>query len=157
MAATTTFVHFELEGERLALALADVREVARVARYTPVPRAPAIVRGVANIRGRVVTLLDAHVIYGAPGVAAADATAPGQAVVFAAPRDHLALYVRARVQIGRGQEAEMEAGVRPPADASAAPGGRVVRFEDGIVTMISASALAEHCETKVLDRYRRRA
>jgi len=159
MGAAMTFVHFELGGDRLALPLSDVREVARVLRHTPVPRAPAHIRGVANIRGRVVTLLDADVLYSAPGGAAAGREDPGQAVVFASPRDHLALFVRSRVQIGRGQEAEVEGGARGPApgDGSAPPAGRVVRFEDGIVQMISAADLAAHCEAKVLERYRRRA
>jgi len=159
MGATTTFVHFELGEDRLALELADVREVARVTRYTPVPRAPALVRGVANIRGRVVTLLDAEVLYGGPEGERAPGPQAGQAVVLAPPRDHLALFVRSRVQIGRGQEAEVEGGPRGrvPADGSGAPAGRVVRFEQGIVQMIPAAGLAAHCEAKLLERYRRRA
>lgn len=158
----TEFVHFTVDGDRLALPLEEVREIARISRMTPVPRSPAAIRGLANIRGRVVTLLDAEVLYGLRPPEGAALEASGQAVVFAAPRDHLALFTRSRVDIGRGQEADLPPetpGASPaaaPGRGSRAPLGRLVLFGDGVVHLIPTGDLQAHCEDQVLERYRRR-
>jgi purine-binding chemotaxis protein CheW len=49
---------FEIGGQRYALPAADVREIVRAVAITPLPRAPAIVEGVINFRGRIVPVLD---------------------------------------------------------------------------------------------------
>lgn len=154
MAATTTFVHFRIAGDRLGLALEDVQEIARVTRITKVPRTPAMIRGLANIRGRVVTLLDAEVLYG--GIEGAPPGDQGQAVVLAPPREHLALYTRSRLDIGRGREADT---ARAPAtrtlERDRPPAGAMVLMGETVVHVIPAAEIASHCETETLKRYRR--
>jgi purine-binding chemotaxis protein CheW len=49
---------FEVGGQTYGLAAPDVREIVRAAAIVPLPRAPAIVEGVINVRGRVVPVLD---------------------------------------------------------------------------------------------------
>jgi purine-binding chemotaxis protein CheW len=49
---------FSLGELRLALPAAVVREVTRAVAITPLPRAPAIVEGVINVRGQLVPALD---------------------------------------------------------------------------------------------------
>ncbi len=49
---------FEIGGQRYALPAADVREIVRAVAITPLPRAPAIVEGVINLRGTIVPVLD---------------------------------------------------------------------------------------------------
>ncbi len=52
-------VVFRLEKERFALPLSAIREVlVPPLHYTRVPRAPPSVRGVINLRGRVVTIVE---------------------------------------------------------------------------------------------------
>lgn len=52
-------VVFRLERDRYALPLAAIREVVVAPlRYTRVPRAPAAMKGVINLRGRVVPVVD---------------------------------------------------------------------------------------------------
>lgn len=52
-------VLFRAAGRRFALPLAEVREVVLPPRsFVRVPRAPALLRGVMNLRGRVVTVVD---------------------------------------------------------------------------------------------------
>ena len=164
MGATTTFVHFTVDGDRLAVSLEEIREVARVTQITPVPRSPSIIRGLANIRGRVVTLLDADVIYArsARGAGAARSAAPGgdggHAVVFSGPRDHLALFTRSRVDLGRGEEASVggePAGGSPP-DPGAPPMGPLLTFGEDVVRLLPAAGIAAHCGARILERYRRR-
>jgi purine-binding chemotaxis protein CheW len=56
---STRHVLFRAAGRRFALPLAEVREVVLPPRsFVRVPRAPAEVRGVMNLRGRVVTVVD---------------------------------------------------------------------------------------------------
>ncbi len=49
---------FSLGAEAYAIALRHVREVVEIAPLTPVPGAPAAVRGVMNLRGHVVPVVD---------------------------------------------------------------------------------------------------
>ena len=49
---------FNLEEQRFALPASDVVELVRAARLTALPRAPAIVEGVLNVRGVLVPVLD---------------------------------------------------------------------------------------------------
>jgi purine-binding chemotaxis protein CheW len=51
-------VVFEVAGQLYALPAADVRELVRAVAIVPLPRAPAIVEGVINLRGKVVPVLD---------------------------------------------------------------------------------------------------
>ena len=44
--------------QTLAVSIADVREILQVGRLTPMPRTPAFVRGVMNLRGAVVPVID---------------------------------------------------------------------------------------------------
>lgn len=53
-----TWVTFSLAGETFALPVEPVREVVRVASITRVPHAPRPIRGVTNMRGRVIPVID---------------------------------------------------------------------------------------------------
>ncbi len=59
-------VIFGLDGERLALPMAAVREIVRTLPLGPVPRAPDCLLGLANLRGRVLPVLDLRRLLGAP-------------------------------------------------------------------------------------------
>jgi len=50
----------------LALPIQEVREIQQVARLTPVPRSPDFVRGVMNLRGAVVPVIDLAARLGQP-------------------------------------------------------------------------------------------
>ncbi|MFN7135178.1 MAG: chemotaxis protein CheW, partial [Myxococcales bacterium] len=57
-------VVFTAASERYALPLAAVREVVVPATLSRVPRSPAAVCGIMNLRGRVVTVVDLGVLFG---------------------------------------------------------------------------------------------
>jgi purine-binding chemotaxis protein CheW len=168
-----TFVHFTVDGDRLAVPLSEIAEVARVAQIAPVPRAPSVIRGLANIRGRVVTLLDMDVLYGRGAGGGPPASGEGHAVVLAAPRENLALFTRSRVDVARGGLASVagRGGPAPgivaaaeagPADAAARessgpPAGTLVHCEGVVAHLLPPAEIAAHCEARVLERYRRRA
>jgi purine-binding chemotaxis protein CheW len=59
-------VVFELGGRLYGLPAADVRELVRAVAVVPLPRAPAVVKGVIDLRGRVVPVLDVRRRFGLP-------------------------------------------------------------------------------------------
>ncbi len=66
-------VVFRLEKDRYALALAAIREVVvPPERFTRVPRAPGVVSGVMNLRGRVVTVVELGGLLGLTGPGSRD-------------------------------------------------------------------------------------
>ena len=71
--ASVKVLLFTLAGRRHCATLGSVREVIPVQPATPLPGAPRHVRGIINVRGSIVTLLDAAM--SEYGVAANDATA----------------------------------------------------------------------------------
>lgn len=59
---------FELEGARFAVDVAQVREISRCPPLVPLPHAPALIEGVADLRGTVLPILDLGRALGRPPV-----------------------------------------------------------------------------------------
>jgi purine-binding chemotaxis protein CheW len=53
-----------LENEAYGIAVLKVREIMRLQKITPVPQMPAFVKGVINLRGRVIPVVDLRVKFG---------------------------------------------------------------------------------------------
>ena len=64
--AVTQFLTYRLGEETFALDIAKVREVLDFTSITKVPRTPAFMRGVINLRGSVVPVVDLKVKFGMP-------------------------------------------------------------------------------------------
>ncbi|MFH0809928.1 MAG: chemotaxis protein CheW [Pseudomonadota bacterium] len=58
------YLTFALSGEEFALEIAKVREVLDYPHITKVPRMPEYLRGVINLRGNVVPVIDLHLKFG---------------------------------------------------------------------------------------------
>ncbi|MBL9210715.1 MAG: chemotaxis protein CheW [Opitutaceae bacterium] len=58
MSETTQYATFYLDGLFLGVEVQQVQEVIRFQPMTPVPLAPAIVQGLINLRGQIVTAID---------------------------------------------------------------------------------------------------
>ncbi|MBK8189457.1 MAG: chemotaxis protein CheW [Vampirovibrionales bacterium] len=56
--ATKTFTTFKLKDQLFGVEVLYVREINRQLDTTPVPHAPCFVRGLLNLRGQIVTILD---------------------------------------------------------------------------------------------------
>jgi len=63
----TQLVVFTLKQEEFACHIADVREVLKMVRITPLPRSLDFVEGVINLRGEVIPVLDLRKRFGLPG------------------------------------------------------------------------------------------
>jgi purine-binding chemotaxis protein CheW len=62
------WVAFSLAGEHYGLPIASVQEIIRVSEITRVPDAPEVVRGVVNLRGRVLPVVDLRLRLGLPAI-----------------------------------------------------------------------------------------
>lgn len=63
-----TFVTFNLAGERFAIPVEPIEQVVRVSAITRVPHAPRPIRGVTNLRGRVIPVIDLRLRIGLPEI-----------------------------------------------------------------------------------------
>lgn len=61
---TTQYLTFKLDGEIFALDISKVREVLDFTTVTKVPRTPDFMRGVINLRGSVVPVVDMRLKFG---------------------------------------------------------------------------------------------
>ncbi|WP_235264125.1 chemotaxis protein CheW [Geoalkalibacter ferrihydriticus] len=61
---TNQYLTFKLDGEIFALGIAKVREVLDYTAITKVPKSPDFMRGVINVRGGVVPVIDLRVKFG---------------------------------------------------------------------------------------------
>jgi len=62
------YLTFKLADEEYGMAILKVREIIGLMDITAVPRAPAHVRGVVNLRGKIVPVLDLRRKFGLPDV-----------------------------------------------------------------------------------------
>ena len=108
-------VTFALDGEEFGIPVVRVREVIRVSEITRVPQAPPHVRGVTNLRGRILPVVDLRSRFGLP---AADVTSRSRIVVVEAGDRVVGLLVDAVLQVAK-----------VPLDVIAAP-PEEVRSED---------------------------
>jgi len=61
VAESKQFVAFKLEDEEYAVEILNVQEIIRWSHITRVPKAPTFVKGVINLRGRIIPVIDSHV------------------------------------------------------------------------------------------------
>ena len=65
----TQYLTFRVSGEEYAISILNVREILAYETVTPVPNTPASIRGVMNLRGLVVPVIDLGVKFSNPPTA----------------------------------------------------------------------------------------
>jgi len=66
------YLTFDLADEHYGLEIMRVQEIVGIMPVTRVPRLPAFVAGVVNLRGRVIPVVDLRLAFGLPGVEATE-------------------------------------------------------------------------------------
>jgi purine-binding chemotaxis protein CheW len=66
---TGKYLTFILAQERYSVPVLKVREIMRLRPVTPVPRMPAYIKGVINLRGKIVPVIDLRERFGLPQAA----------------------------------------------------------------------------------------
>jgi purine-binding chemotaxis protein CheW len=61
------YLSFQLADEQYAIQVLRVREIVKIQHITAVPETPADVRGVINLRGKVIPVIDLRIKFGMPG------------------------------------------------------------------------------------------
>ena len=89
-------ITFEARSEWYGVPAREVLEVAQLRGVRPVPRAPGVVAGLAEIHGRIVTLIDLDRMLSG---AAPDGAGSIFGVVLAPPYDHLGLLIRSEIDV----------------------------------------------------------
>lgn len=69
-----TYLTFHVDGEEYAVPVAYVTEIVRLQKSFAIPDVPSYVRGVINLRGKVIPLLDVRNRFGLPDAAYTDRT-----------------------------------------------------------------------------------
>jgi purine-binding chemotaxis protein CheW len=136
---------FELGQARYGLMSAFVRELFRAVAIAPLPKAPAIVEGIINVRGRVVPVLDIRARFGAP----AKPLEPSDWLIVAAAGGRLvAIRVDGATDLVRvdTQRIEESIGVR---GAEYVAG--VVKLPDGLVLIHDLGTFLSETEGLALD------
>ena len=64
METSNTYLTFLLKNELYAISVSNIKEVLEVPRITQIPRMPEFMRGVINLRGEVVPILDLRIKFG---------------------------------------------------------------------------------------------
>ena len=148
-------ITFEARSEWFGLAAKDVQEVARLRGVRPVPCAPDVIAGLAEVHGRIVTLIDLDRLMAPAAAPAADGSRGAGAreaygVVLAPPCDHLGILVRSDVDVS---SAATEDAVPPPGDPS---GWLQVRLPvgDRLLNLLSLTALVARVEATIRRGFR---
>lgn len=68
------YLTFALNGEFYGIDVLKVREIIRLTEITAVPQMPAYVRGVINLRGKIIPVMDLRLRFGFPESASTDQT-----------------------------------------------------------------------------------
>jgi len=58
---TIQVVVFSIDNEEYAVPISDVREIVKTAEITPVPNSPDFVKGIVNLRGEIVVVVDLEI------------------------------------------------------------------------------------------------
>lgn len=68
------YLTFNLGGEEYGIEIRKVKEIIPMQRITRIPRAPVYVRGVINLRGRVIPVIDLRTTFGMESIADTERT-----------------------------------------------------------------------------------
>jgi len=68
------FLTFFLEDEEYGIEILKVQEIIGMMSITPVPRTPSFVRGVINLRGKVLPIIDLRLKFGMPAIVQTEET-----------------------------------------------------------------------------------
>jgi purine-binding chemotaxis protein CheW len=138
---------FEIWHERIGIPVADVREVVRAVSIARLPRAPAVVEGVVNVRGSIVPVLDIRARFNLP-----------RKIV--EPSDHLVIAFAKRRLVAIRVDRVTDLLVLERSDvedlAVAVPGtglvAGVAKLHDGLLLIHDLATFLSATEAEALDR-----
>jgi purine-binding chemotaxis protein CheW len=138
---------FALDDGWYGIPLAATREVFRLPAITPLPRAPAVIEGIINIRGRIVPVFNLRRRFGL----AENPPHPGEHLLFATAGSRpVAMRVDRVLGAAVVDPQDVEAPYCPHAGASPFTG--VAKCADGLVLIHDLGAFLDEAEAADLDK-----
>jgi purine-binding chemotaxis protein CheW len=132
-AAELHLVTFALDREEYGIPVSQVREVIRVAEITRVPQAPEHVRGVTNLRGRILPVVELRTRLGLT----AAVTTPRSRIVVVELRDRvLGLLVDAVLQVAKVPAETVTAAPEEVRSAETDYLGGVARWDGRLIILL---------------------
>jgi purine-binding chemotaxis protein CheW len=140
---------FSFGGDVYGVPLVAVKEIFPADDLYPVPRAPRPIRGLVDVRGRMVTALDVAALIGGEEAPAGR----GNLMILIEPRDHLGLWSPAAIDL---RAVDLTAVLPRPDGKEADPDvfEGFVTTPEGLVTLLSVDRVVRACEQEILKRYR---
>jgi len=139
--ATEHLATFFLEGEEYGVDVRQVQEIRRVTEITTVPRAPEFVRGVINLRGRILPVLDLKRKLGLGDVALERAT---RIVVVRVRERRLGLLVDGASQVLRVPVSRIEPAPEEVVDKGGDYIRGVAKLDDRLIILIDLERALAH-------------
>ncbi|BAS28787.1 chemotaxis protein CheW [Limnochorda pilosa] len=130
-------VIFQLGGDRFAVGVTDVREVLRTPPLTRLPGAPPYVRGVANLRGEVVPVVDLRMKLGAPENPHHDS----RVLVCELEGEAIGIEVDDVQEVSTLDQSQIHAAPRQWSDEARAPLTGIARVEDELILVVDLPRL----------------
>jgi purine-binding chemotaxis protein CheW len=124
---------FVLDREEFGIPVTQVREVIRVSEITRVPQAPPHVRGVANLRGRILAVVE---LRSRLGLAPSELTPRSRVVVVEVRGRVLGLLVDAVSQVTKVPESSVVAAPQEVVSADAAYLTGVARWQSRLIILL---------------------
>jgi purine-binding chemotaxis protein CheW len=129
------YLGFLLDSHRYALGLANVETVVRAVAITPLPKAPAIVLGLINARGRIVPVVSLRTRFRLPD---REISLSDQIILARTARRGVALLVDSVCGLVEGRETEIvQAGMVVPG----------MQYVDGVIKQADGMALIHDLDT----------
>ena len=149
------YLHFAAGRRRLALPMVEVREVAEIRSLVPVPGAPKVVGGLAEIRGRIVTILDPSADDPASDLPAGAPPSSLFVAIFSEPLDHLGVLVYGLPETARATEGPPHADAPGNARTESwlLPGGDIHLTGGHRAALLDPRRLAEHASECVRKQF----
>ena len=136
-----------LDGHRHALRLAAVEHIARMVEITPLPAAPSVVIGMANVQGRILPVYDLRRRFGLPQ---RNVTLTDRLIIARTARRPVALIADAVIEVIACAESDLIAAENILSGVESIEG--VVRLKDGLILIHSLDKFLSLEEQQSLDR-----
>jgi len=137
---TSRWVTFRLDTETYAINVLSVQEVLKDTKVTPVPGAPHYVLGILNLRGNVVSVVNARMRFGLPDIDVTDLT---RIVMVEHGTQSIGLMVDAVAEVVDIEAGEVVSTGGPGEDGSRHIEGTVTRGES-LIILVDLDSLLKH-------------
>ena len=131
---------FYVRGSAYGIDLLKIQEINKLLLLTPVPGAPAYVRGILNLRGQIVTVIDLGYKLGLPETRV---NRKGRNIVVRSAGEHIGMVVEEISEVVRANVDEVEA---PPANMNGIRGDffhGVIKTDDLLIGILDIEKVLE--------------